>query len=102
MFYHCPKCWHQQPASGTCDKCGLNMAAYWTAQLATARAVLVKEEGTNMEESANQAIGTINSVGRLWGTPSCFWDRSLPITFLPGSDEDERAVQYVPANLEGS
>jgi hypothetical protein len=72
MFYHCPKCWHQQPASGTCDKCGLNMAAYWTAQLATARAVLVKEEGTNMEESANQAIGTINSVGTALGNPIVF------------------------------
>jgi uncharacterized membrane protein YvbJ len=35
LLWKCPKCWHQQRHGGTCERCGLNFAAYW--QLALAR-----------------------------------------------------------------
>lgn len=48
------------------------MAMYWKRQLATARAVLVKEEGENMEKSADEAIGAVNSVGFALAHPVTF------------------------------
>ncbi len=93
MFYRCPKCWHQQLTAGVCDKCGFNMGAYWTRQVATARAVLVKEEGASMEESANHAIATINTVGMALGIPFFSWGRALLIIFSLKSEEGESAAQ---------
>ena len=72
MFYRCPKCWHHQQTQHTCENCGLDMAMYWKTQLATARAVLVKEEPESMEKSANEAIGAINSVGFALAHPVTF------------------------------
>ena len=48
------------------------MVLYWKKQLATARAVLVKEEPESMEKSANEAIGAINSVGFALAHPVTF------------------------------
>ncbi|MGC2267382.1 MAG: hypothetical protein WA608_11375 [Candidatus Acidiferrales bacterium] len=48
------------------------MVMYWKKQLATARAVLVKDESESMEKSANQAIGAINSVGFALAHPVTF------------------------------
>jgi hypothetical protein len=72
MYYRCPNCWHHQQTPGKCEKCGLDMPLYWTTQVATARAVLVKEEGENMEESANRVIATIHSIGAALSSPILF------------------------------
>lgn len=72
MFYQCPMCWHHQQTPLICEKCGLDMVMYWKKQLATARAVLVKEEPESMEKSANDAIGAINSVGFAFAHPVTF------------------------------
>ncbi len=47
LLYRCPKCWHEQRASGKCEKCGEDLAAYWTRQMALARADLVKDRAEN-------------------------------------------------------
>jgi hypothetical protein len=47
LLYRCPKCWHEQHASGKCEKCGEDLALYWTRQLALARADLVKDRAEN-------------------------------------------------------
>lgn len=48
------------------------MATDWKTQLATARAVLVKDESEKMEKSANEAIGAVNSVGFALAHPVAF------------------------------
>jgi hypothetical protein len=48
------------------------MNAYWKTSVATARAVLVKEESTNMEESSNRFIAGFNSIGMALTAPVAF------------------------------
>lgn len=72
MYYRCPRCWRHQQTPLTCEKCGLDMVLYWKKQAGTARAVLVKEEGENMEESASRAVAMINAIGAALAYPIFF------------------------------
>jgi hypothetical protein len=69
LFFRCPKCWHEQATRFICEKCGVDMDNYWRVEAASAKAVLVNEESTNMEESSKRAIAQINTVGMLLSNP---------------------------------
>jgi hypothetical protein len=47
LLFHCPKCWHDQRTPAKCEKCGEDLALYWTRQMALARADLVKDRAEN-------------------------------------------------------
>lgn len=61
LIHRCPECWHEQRQGGTCEKCELDMDAFWRTYGATKHAALVAEERTNMERSSNQAVGFLQS-----------------------------------------
>jgi hypothetical protein len=33
MIHRCPRCWHEQPQGGVCEKCGTNFALYMEQDL---------------------------------------------------------------------
>jgi uncharacterized membrane protein YvbJ len=81
LIHRCPKCWHEQRQEGSCEKCGLDMDAYWKTYAATKAAALVAEERTNMERSSSQAASFLESLAA-WPYGISAVLRSLVARFL--------------------
>lgn len=81
LIHRCPECWHEQRQAGVCEKCGLDMDAFWKTYAATKQSALVAAERTNMERSSNQTVSILQSLAE-WPNGLFAVLKSFAVRFL--------------------